>query len=652
MFFERYWQGLKGNGRRARGRRPAPTRPRVEVLEGRCLPSVTINEFPIPTAGSGPTGIALGPDGNLWFTEGNAGKIGVINPTTHAFNEFSTPTASSGPASITAGPDGNLWFTERGASKIGVINPTTHVISEFSTPTAGSLPEGITAGPDGNLWFTEEGQATVPGTPSQIGVINPTTHAISEFPTPTANSQPFAITAGPDGNLWFTETGLPGQFGVINPSTHAITEIAGPSFFSLMLGITAGPDGNLWFTEANPGKVGEINPSTHAISDFALPPGAWPLGITAGPDGNLWFTESIGNKVGEIKPSTHAVNEFTVPTALPSPTGPAPNFGPWGITSGPDGNLWFTEATQGQIGELVLPHPPASITAASGSGQSATVTDAFASPLVVTVKDQYGNPVPGASVTFTAPASGPSGTFSNGKATITETTDANGQLSEAFTANTAAGAYAVTASVAGVLTPASFSLTNNPGAPAVITATSGSGQSAYLDAAFAAPLVVTVTDAYGNVVPGVTVSFTAPGTGPGGTFSNGLQTITATTDANGQASEAFTANLAAGGYSVTASAAGVLTPASFSLTNVIPPPQQEAQVVLQKVQDLAAAGVLNGGQSNSLLTKLMKVTNTSGRGQVNAFLNEVQAMVDSGMLTQKEAQPLLDGAQIILMGLP
>jgi len=60
-----------------------------------------ITEFPIPTSNSGPLGIALGPDGNLWFTESNVGKIGRITPT-GTFNEFST---SSGTWHITAGPD-------------------------------------------------------------------------------------------------------------------------------------------------------------------------------------------------------------------------------------------------------------------------------------------------------------------------------------------------------------------------------------------------------------------------------------------------------------------------------------------------------------------------------------------------------------------
>lgn len=106
--------------------------------------------------------------------------------------------------------------------------------------------------------------------------------------------------------------------------------------------------------------------------------------------------------------------------------------------------------------------PPTAIAATSGSGQSATKSTAFANPLVANVTDVDGNPVSGAAVTFTAPATAPTGTFANGMATETDTTDANGDAtSTTFTADaTAGGPYLVTATVTGVATPATFSLTN------------------------------------------------------------------------------------------------------------------------------------------------------------------------------------------------
>ena len=216
------------------------------------------------------------------------------------------------------------------------------------------------------------------------------------------------------------------------------------------------------------------------------------------------------------------------------------------------------------------PPPPVTttITATSGSGQSVTVGTAFAAPLVATVM-KGGTPVSGATVTFTAPTSGASGTFAGGANTAT--TNSSGVATSAvFTANTTAGAYTVTASVSGGSTPASFSLTNTAGAAATITATGGTPQSAVVGRAFAAPLTATVVDSYSNPVSGVSVTFTAPGSGASGTFANGTATDTEATNSSGvAASSTFTANATAGGpYTVTATATGVATAANFSLTNI------------------------------------------------------------------------------------
>jgi Ca2+-binding RTX toxin-like protein len=197
----------------------------------------------------------------------------------------------------------------------------------------------------------------------------------------------------------------------------------------------------------------------------------------------------------------------------------------------------------------------------SGSPQSTTVNTAFAAPLVVKVVDGASNPISGALVTFTAPGASPSGLFSNSTHTISATTAANGQLSEAFTADTGAGTYVVTASISGSTT--SFTLTNIAGAPTTITVTSGSGQSATVTTAFTNPLVVTVSDTFGNLVSGAAVTFAKPGSGPSAT----PVTSTTTTAANGQTSDAITANTIAGTYSVTASS-GTATPATFTETNV------------------------------------------------------------------------------------
>src|SRR5205085_1549343 len=150
--------------------------------------------------------------------------------------------------------------------------------------------------------------------------------------------------------------------------------------------------------------------------------------------------------------------------------------------------------------------------------QAATAGTAFGKALAVTVK-LGSTAVTGVSVTFTAPASGASGTFSNNTATITVATNASGIASAVFTANSTPGtAYTVTASASG-LTSAGFSL-SNAGAPAVVTANPGSTPQKSDGYSFPNPLSVTVKDKFGNPVFGVSVQFTAPlPPSPSGSFN-------------------------------------------------------------------------------------------------------------------------------------
>jgi len=122
-------------------------------------------------AGSEPHGIVAGADGNLWFTDSGTTKaIGRINPGTCEIKEFATgansePGGSSGlagPWGIAAGPDGNVWFTEGGNNKtnsptgkaIGRITPSGEITYFYEGLSPSSKPFGLTAA-KGKLWFAD-----------------------------------------------------------------------------------------------------------------------------------------------------------------------------------------------------------------------------------------------------------------------------------------------------------------------------------------------------------------------------------------------------------------------------------------------------------------------------------------------------------------
>lgn len=167
------------------------------------------------------------------------------------------------------------------------------------------------------------------------------------------------------------------------------------------------------------------------------------LGVAVDSSGNAWLT-------GETTSSTFP----TTPNALQSSCESASSSPPYC-----DDYAFVAEFA------TATAKPATAIAVVSGGGQSATIGQAFANPLVVKVTDSSNDPVSGATVTFNVPVSGASASLSS----TTGTTASDGTASVTATANGIASstAYSVSATVAGVSTPATFSLTNTPATTAV-----------------------------------------------------------------------------------------------------------------------------------------------------------------------------------------
>jgi streptogramin lyase len=245
--------------------------------------------------------------------------------------DFSTPYG------ITAGPDGNIWFTEYAAGKIGRIS--REGLAEFPLT---NTPQKIAAGPDGNIWFTEYY--------SKIGRLTPVTVQLTEFSILTGS--PLGITAGPDGNMWYTNSAFIGRITM----NGDVTEFQIPDSYGSHL-IATGPDGNLWFTAARDfagDAIGRVTPD----GVFTLFPladdNAYPWGITSGPDGNVWFTEQVGNRIGRITP-LGGITEFTIPTPFSLPKEIVSFRGDLAFTELGGGKIGKV-STSGAFEEWTIPH--------------------------------------------------------------------------------------------------------------------------------------------------------------------------------------------------------------------------------------------------------------------------------------------------------
>lgn len=289
-------------------------------------PSPSVTLFPLPTPASQPMGIVSGPDGNLWFTEGNRDVVGRITPQ-GTITEFPTPTKGSQPTVITVGPDRNLWFTEIAGNKVARMTPSG-AVTEYALPTAYGFPlHGITTGPDGALWFTLHNAG-------KIGRVD-LGGQVTEFAAGT--DTPGQIVAGRDGNLWYTGSG--GGASLWRMSPGGSTSAVAVGDLTAVSALTVDRAGNLWYAGSNPdtGRVGRRD-AAGRVTEFAIPGRYLSFtGMVEGPDGAMWL--SHGNTILRLA-HDGTLTSFSAPS-------------PMRITSGPDGNIWFTSGTNGNaIGRI------------------------------------------------------------------------------------------------------------------------------------------------------------------------------------------------------------------------------------------------------------------------------------------------------------
>jgi uncharacterized protein (TIGR03437 family) len=506
-------------------------------------------------------------------------------------------------------------------------NPVPSVTVTFSAPAQPGPSAALT--PPGPYTTDSSGKVTVTATANQLAGTYNVTASISVNGTTASDAFSLTNTAGLPSTL--TITGGSGQSTAINspftaPLAVLVKDASGnpvPGATVAFVVPTTGASANLSAATAvtDASGMASVTAAANAMvgsytaaasvsgggsGTFALTntPGA-AAAIVATPgttpqstQTNTLFsqplrvrvTDASGNGVPNVSvafqaPQTGASASLSAPSANTDAQGYA------SVTAFANGlaGSYFVFATAAGVSSQVsfslqnLAQPPARIIVSGGASQSAVVSQKFPQALQVTVFDAQNNPLPNVPVTFTPPATGSSATLS----ALSAVTNAQGQASVSATANTVAGTYQVEAAAEGISTSttALFSLTNLPGTAAAITAAiSGTPQSARVNTVFLAPLLINVTDTYGNPVPGAAVAYSAPASGPSALLSAGSNV----TNAQGQASVTAIANAVAGSYAVTASLAGAGS-APFNLTNT-PGPPASIEIVSGNHQTMTVGG--------------------------------------------------------------
>jgi adhesin/invasin len=197
------------------------------------------------------------------------------------------------------------------------------------------------------------------------------------------------------------------------------------------------------------------------------------------------------------------------------------------------------------------------LVATAGDLQSAVVGTAVVVDPAVRAEDQFGNPVPGASITFAVSGSGGSVT-----APAQLTNGAGVATVGSWTLGTTVGTDTLTATLSSV-TPVRFTAKALAGAASLIQAIVGGGETVTVNTAVTTAPAVRVTDQFGNAVAGASVTF-AVASGGG---SLGGPSVVATDTAGIARSPAWTIGTAVGANTLTATATGLTgSPITFTAT--------------------------------------------------------------------------------------
>jgi len=204
-------------------------------------------------------------------------------------------------------------------------------IVEYAVP-AGSRPHDVAPAADGGVWYTAQGSG-------ELGLLDPETGA-TEHIALGAGSAPHGVIVGADGAAWVTDGGL-NAIVRVDAQTHEVRVYPLPADRPGANLNTAAFDGLgvLWFTGQS-GVYGRLNPRTGEMDVFDAPRGRGPYGITSSPSGDVYYSSLAGSYIARVDLETGEPQVIEPPTA---------GAGARRVWSDAQGRLWVSEWNAGQL---------------------------------------------------------------------------------------------------------------------------------------------------------------------------------------------------------------------------------------------------------------------------------------------------------------
>jgi virginiamycin B lyase len=157
-------------------------------------------------------------------------------------------------------------------------------------------------------------------------------------------------TVDAHGNLWVGEMSA-NRLARLNTSTGQVKTWEAPEGENGIMTTTTDAQGRVWFVEQNANYLGRFDPLTQHFQMFPLETIKQrlmgPQSLQFDGAGQLWFTAAAGGAIGQLIPTTGRIRTWIVP--VPVSGAPA---APFSLAVTRTGQVWFGYLTGGTIGHL------------------------------------------------------------------------------------------------------------------------------------------------------------------------------------------------------------------------------------------------------------------------------------------------------------
>jgi sugar lactone lactonase YvrE len=446
----------------------------------------------IGSSWNSPTGVAVDAAGNVYVAEYYDGMVYQLPVSGTSYGSVvAIGSGWSHPFNISVDSNGDVYVADSGTDEVSMVawngsSFGTQTVVASSTATGLYGATGVSVDGLGNIYIADQGN-------NRIVKLSDSTGAALTFPTSTAVGSLDSIDGTKTvtmlnlGNttLNIASASFPTSFSESN-STCTLSSGTLSRGESCTIGVQFTPQsggtnsGNLVITDNHLNVTGSTQNvalrgtgiATLTQLAYITAPAAT---VTAGGNAGTSITVAEENASGTTV--TSATDTITITVTGPSSysqtysatavSGVATfNLSSVPLTAAGDyvytASITASPSITTAVANETVPAAAASTITGTGSAtslQNVAIGTGYSYPFSVSVVDQYGNPVQGATVSYSVPSSGANAVLS----ASTATTNASGAASVTGSANGLVGSFSITAAVAGVSPSATFPVANLKG---------------------------------------------------------------------------------------------------------------------------------------------------------------------------------------------